>query len=172
MQIDHILMQHYPGAQWSLGGTDYTGLEWYGPGVKPTEAELTALWFAVLKDEKIASLKAACRAACFSGYTSSALGSPHLYETEQDGNKNDQINLTAIHSDACANLATPGWTQKMTCTEISTGIKARRAHTAAQARDVAVGAKAMIDGHLETLWTKIDAVNAATTVAEVEAISW
>jgi hypothetical protein len=38
---------HYPGAQWSLNGSAYSGLTWIGPGAQPTQAELDALWDGV-----------------------------------------------------------------------------------------------------------------------------
>jgi hypothetical protein len=42
-----ILAEAYPGAEWSLSGNSYSGLVWFGPGAKPTEAELLALWVTV-----------------------------------------------------------------------------------------------------------------------------
>lgn len=43
MGLTEKLLAHYPGAAWSLSGEDYEGLDWYGPGDKPTEADLQAL---------------------------------------------------------------------------------------------------------------------------------
>jgi hypothetical protein len=37
------LAHHFPGAQWSLSGDDYAGLEWLDESPKPTEAEVEAL---------------------------------------------------------------------------------------------------------------------------------
>lgn len=42
-----LLAEAFPGAEWSLCGDSYSGLVWFGPGVKPTEAELLALWVTV-----------------------------------------------------------------------------------------------------------------------------
>ena len=39
-----ILTEMFPGAEWTLSGNSYSGLTWIGPGPKPTEAELLALW--------------------------------------------------------------------------------------------------------------------------------
>ena len=39
-----ILTEMFPGAEWTLNGNSYSGLTWIGPGPKPTEAELRALW--------------------------------------------------------------------------------------------------------------------------------
>jgi len=44
-----ILSESFPDAEWSLNGNSYAGLNWFGPGPKPTEAELRALWVTVGK---------------------------------------------------------------------------------------------------------------------------
>lgn len=42
-----ILSEMFPGAQWTLDGSSYSGLTWVGPGPKPSEAQLLAQWPAV-----------------------------------------------------------------------------------------------------------------------------
>jgi len=42
-----ILTEAFPDAEWSLNGNTYSGLTWFGPGAKPTEEELLALWVTV-----------------------------------------------------------------------------------------------------------------------------
>ena len=42
-----VLSVHYPGAQWSLNGSAYSGLIWISPGTKPTQATLDGLWDGV-----------------------------------------------------------------------------------------------------------------------------
>jgi len=42
-----VLSVHYPGAQWSLNGSAYSGLTWLSPGSKPTQATLDSLWDGV-----------------------------------------------------------------------------------------------------------------------------
>jgi hypothetical protein len=44
MNLPAVLKYLNPTAEWSLNGDDYNGLEWYGPGVKPTETECEAAW--------------------------------------------------------------------------------------------------------------------------------
>jgi len=39
-----ILTRRFPGAQWSLNGSRYSGLQWLDGSAKPTQAELDALW--------------------------------------------------------------------------------------------------------------------------------
>ena len=42
-----VLSVHYPGAQWTLNGSAYSGLSWISPGTKPTKAKLDGLWDGV-----------------------------------------------------------------------------------------------------------------------------
>ena len=44
MDIPAILADKYPGAQWTLNGDDYEGLEWLDDSPKPTKKALEALW--------------------------------------------------------------------------------------------------------------------------------
>lgn len=44
MDIALILTLNYAGSQWSLDGSEYSGLEWFSELPKPTEAELEAQW--------------------------------------------------------------------------------------------------------------------------------
>lgn len=39
-----ILSSHYVGAEWTLNGDSYDGLNWLSDTPKPTQAELDALW--------------------------------------------------------------------------------------------------------------------------------
>ena len=48
--ITHALIALKPGAQWTLRGNDYTGLEWLDSGQQPTKTEVA---------DKIAELDAA-----------------------------------------------------------------------------------------------------------------
>lgn len=63
MDITAILSEKYSGAQWTLNGDDYEGLEWLDESPKPTEAELEAHWPEVqtaraLKTAQMARAKA------------------------------------------------------------------------------------------------------------------
>ena len=44
MDIAAILTDKYPGAQWSLDGDDYEGLEWLDDSPKPTKKALETAW--------------------------------------------------------------------------------------------------------------------------------
>ena len=54
-----ILSTKYVGAQWSLNGDNYDGLEWMDSSPKPTQAELDALWPEVQYETQVAAVKAA-----------------------------------------------------------------------------------------------------------------
>ena len=56
MALSDKISRYYPGAQWSLLGDSYEGLEWFGPGEKPTEQELSALDFPFARDAKLEAL--------------------------------------------------------------------------------------------------------------------
>ena len=56
-----ILTRRFPGAQWSLNGSRYSGLTWLDGSPKPTQAELDALWPSVA--EELAAERAAQEAA-------------------------------------------------------------------------------------------------------------
>ena len=43
MDIAQILTKRYEGAQWTLNGDSYSGLQWLSDSTKPTLAELEAL---------------------------------------------------------------------------------------------------------------------------------
>lgn len=44
MDIVKILNMNYPGTQWGLTGTEYSGLEWLDESPKPTKASLEKQW--------------------------------------------------------------------------------------------------------------------------------
>lgn len=120
----------------------------------PTESEL----LAASKAGKVAEINAACRVAIVGGFSSSALGGPHFYDSEEV----DQINLigaVALGVDLpyrCADAA---------------GVKQFRPHTAAQLRWVAQDGAAVKLAALQQAAALRDQVTHATTVAEVDAIA-
>ena len=42
-----VIRANYPDAEYMLVGDTYDGLDWHGPGAKPSQAELDAAWPAV-----------------------------------------------------------------------------------------------------------------------------
>jgi hypothetical protein len=65
--IAAILSEAFPEAEWSLNGNSYSGLTWFGPGAKPTEAELRRLWVTLggvfLERQQLAEAEAEAEAA-------------------------------------------------------------------------------------------------------------
>ena len=41
--LTKVLVHGWPGAEWSLDGDELAGLDWKGPGPKPTQAEVNAV---------------------------------------------------------------------------------------------------------------------------------
>jgi len=84
-----VLTANYPEAQWSLNGDTYAGLNWHGPGDKPTEAELDAAWPAVEHANAVAAVEAARRAAY------EATSDPLFFEWQR-GDGTEQAWLDAV----------------------------------------------------------------------------
>jgi hypothetical protein len=65
--IAAILSEAFPEAEWSLNGNSYSGLRWFGPGAKPTEAEIRRLWVTLggvfLERQQLAEAEAEAEAA-------------------------------------------------------------------------------------------------------------
>lgn len=112
------------------------------------------------KADKIASLKMACRDAIQSGFTSSALGSPHRYDSALP---QDQLNILGAKE--------AGVSRGFTCTD-QTGVKWKRFHTAEQLLQVFIDGSTHIDQKTDTLYEKLALVNAATTIETVNGINW
>lgn len=128
----------------------------------PTDAEL----LAGAQATQIALLRASCSVAIVSGFTSSALGSPHTYPTQIT----DQINLMGAAK--AGELATdPSWTVSFWCVD-GTGTWVYAPHTAAQI------AQAFVDGAAQRMAysTQLDnltkQVMAALSPTAVQSIVW
>lgn len=57
MNIVTILQAKFPGAEWSLSGEDYEGLNWTDSTKKPTLKELEKLWPVVEAEQKRAEVE-------------------------------------------------------------------------------------------------------------------
>jgi len=58
INYSQILSLNYVGAQWSMDGSEYSGLEWYDSTPKPTQEELDALWIPTQEADSKAANKA------------------------------------------------------------------------------------------------------------------
>lgn len=84
-----VLTANYPDAEWTLNGDTYDGLEWYGPGSKPTKKKLDDAWPAVQYQQAYTAVEQARRAA----YTIEA--DPLFFEWQR-GDGTEQAWLDAI----------------------------------------------------------------------------
>ena len=135
-------------------------------------------WIAdidLCKNVKARELRNAHAAAYKSGFTSSALGTAHFYSTDNISNRltSDQIDrddLQAAILLAMTNRDVPGWSLVYPCRDAAGW--ARKSHTAAQIIKVGQdGFVAMQDYNIK-LTQLLTQMDAATTVAGVEAVVW
>lgn len=111
------------------------------------------------KTAKNAEINAACEAAIVGGFASSALGSPHTYDSELE----DQLNLIGA-----VGLGTD---LPYRCAD-AVGVKEFRLHTAAQLKQVAADGAAIKLAALEKAATLKAQVQAAADAAAVGAVVW
>ncbi|WP_081284699.1 hypothetical protein [Chromobacterium subtsugae] len=133
-------------------------------GGNPVLTAPPAPTLAQVQAAQVAQLQAGCQAAITAGFTSSALGAPHQYPSQPT----DQANLAS--DVAAAPTAPAGWTSGIWCA--ANGAWSLQQHTAAQLAQVNadwVAARGALQQKYANLMIK---VQAATTVAAVQAITW
>ncbi len=113
---------------------------------------------------KIKLLSASCKAEILAGMVSSALGTPHKY----DGDIESQLNLAGAKDYAVANNVSVDFT----CTNQATGVKAAVTHTPAQIQQAFNDGAVFKMARLSKFRTLKAQVEAAATVADVEAVVW
>ena len=118
-----------------------------------------------VRAEKIAKLSEQCRNSIVAGFKSAALGSDHWY----DGDIEDQINIMGA---AAAGMDLPFRCYPIDANGNKIAPKTFILHTAAQLQQVYQDGVAFKLAQLEKLESLRAQVEAATTVAEVEAIQW
>ena len=120
-----------------------------------------------VKTAKKEALRRTARAAIVGGFTSSALGTPHTYPSDET----DQANLS---SSVLASML-PGnpndWVTPFLCADAA-GHWTYRNHTAAQIQQVGADGKAAILGKLVAKAQKHLQVDAAESIEAVEAVAW
>jgi hypothetical protein len=112
------------------------------------------------KADKTRELKEACKSAIEAGFYSSALGTPHKYDSSLP---QDQTNLLG------AKIA--GVAMNFTCTD-EEGLKWERYHTAAQMAQVYVAGMIHLQTAKSTLYARLAELNNATLIEEVNGVSW
>lgn len=118
------------------------------------------------KAARISYLKSKCQAQIYQGFDSAALGTVHHYPA---GDK-DQSNLIASVLESTLPETPADWTTPFWCADGESWNFAM--HTAAQIQEVGTTGKASILSALTNNEQKRTAVEAATTVSEVNAIDW
>lgn len=129
----------------------------------PTDDELVESAQAV----QSAVLYAACQSAITGGFTSDALGVAHTYPSTDT----DQQNLASAVGAASYHSASDGWTTQLWC-EASGETWSFADHTATQVQEVNSSFVSFRTGLQALLYSGVQAVDAATTVSGVEAITW
>ena len=127
----------------------------------PTNEELLAQANAL----QTTKASTACASALTAGFSSSALGTAHTYPSQGD----DQRNLQSAVSAAIA--APSNWTTPIWCAN-SSGAWSFTAHTAAQVQQVNTDWLAHRVAMQQKYADLIARINAATSIAEVQAIDW
>ncbi|MCT7317557.1 hypothetical protein N5I87_16235 [Ralstonia sp. CHL-2022] len=122
---------------------------------------------ALLGQEKVqraAKASTACAAALTTGFTSSALGTPHTYPSQDD----DQRNLQSAVSASA--VAPSNWTTRIWCA--NNDAWSFTAHTAAQVLQVNADWLAHRVAAQQKYADLIARINAANSIEEVQAIDW
>lgn len=119
-----------------------------------TDAEL----LIASKLYKIDQLKLAAQTSIVSGFVSNALGAPHTYDSDL---QKDQLNILGAKVKAVD--------LEFTCTDVN-GVKIPRMHTAAQLNQLFIDGSDWIYSNKLKLRDKAAIVNAAATIAEVDAV--
>ncbi|MDY7510665.1 hypothetical protein ACQ4P5_23265 [Ralstonia sp. L16] len=113
---------------------------------------------------RVTKISTACASALTTGFPSSALGTAHIYPSQDD----DQRNLQSAVSAAVA--APSNWTTPIWCA--SNDAWSFTAHTAAQVQQVNADWLAHRVAAQQKYADLIARINAATSIAEVQAIAW
>lgn len=141
----------------------------------PTDAEVAALpgyqgaqLLDALKAERDDALSAAAREQILGGFQSGALGTPHLYPSDETSQRNLLGSVTdSLLPDTAGNWTTPFW-----AADAATGQWAFRDHTAAQIQQVGRDGKALVVAAQTRLAGLRAELSAASTVEEINAITW
>ena len=134
---------------------------------QPTQAELDSQALENAKSEKTNEINLLCKNEIISGFTSSALGNKHYYQSDEldqlnligvvAGNTDDMFKCGVEDADF-ANNSIINWSYKM--------------HTVLQLQRVLADGKAVKSTLLQRANTLKEQVASATTVEDVKAIVW
>jgi hypothetical protein len=122
---------------------------------------------AAVQANQVSVLNAACQSAITAGFVSTALGASYTYPSAIT----DQQNLSANVVSSLLPSLPSGWTSMQMCCDAS-GIWGYVKHTAAQIQQVGADVKAAIMALLVRNTALQIQVSEATTVAQVQAVTW
>lgn len=121
----------------------------------------------IVKDVQVAMLRAACAAEIVGGFTSSALGSPRTYPSDETSQRNLSGSVLAS---ILPSLPT-GWTTPFWNADAS-GHWDFTPHTAAQIQQVGLDGKALVVNAQGKLAALTAQVKLAATAQAVQAVAW
>jgi hypothetical protein len=135
-------------------------INWLSASPKPSDITIASQELSARKISKILELKIAAKLSIESGFVSSALGTPHTYDSDL---QKDQLNILGAK--------VKGVDLMYTCTDIN-GLKIPRLHTAAQINQVFIDGSDWKYNNSLRFNNKVAIVNApeTTTIAQVDAI--
>lgn len=140
-------------------------------GTQPTVDVLQQAWDSVLVQQariiQLAQIAASSAAAQTAGFTSSALGSEYTYPSGLQ----DQANLNAVATSSTFPIQPSDANYMFWCTS-SSGVSGFVPHTAAQIQKVGMDALAAIMAQKSKQWELTQQIQAAMTIADVEAVIW
>lgn len=159
------------GAVLCLGCADWNAYSaWVAAGNTPSDPPL-----ADYRAVQIRRLYAACDTIIAGGFTSSALGVARVYPMKLT----DQQNRDSAYLDLLDALLTPTLsamtgttTWLLWCQDPASGAWSRAAHTAAQVRQARIDTRTALIAAQTKLAGLVAQVNAATTPATVQAVTW
>lgn len=170
MDIGVCIAWKYPTAR---SGFDYsivvnpsTGQQsiefWRVPGApQPTQTDFNNWWIPALQAQKIASLSAACYQTIIGGFTSTALGTAHTYDCDEESQRNLIGAMLKISNDAT--ITTINW---------KTRENGYVDHTRTQFTQVYQDGFQFIESQRYKYRDLKAQVLAATTEAQINAITW
>lgn len=144
-------------ADFIASGNDSNVININWRSAQPSAAAIALAELPAVKAIKINALKLTARTIIEAGFTSTALGTPHTYELSAQ----DQANAFKIKI-----LGLGG---NITCIDAN-GIKTERSHSSAQVDQAFLDGSNWVNSNKSNFWAKVALVNAATTIAEVNAV--
>lgn len=167
-----ILNKYYPDVQAHSHGdgnfNEYDDITWDNGGPIPKN-ELEAKMIDFAKEKRIAEISEDCENFIMGGFESSALGTPHIYDSEFV----DQINLVGawINTSPMPGFE-DGFSMYYACRDVASGIKNYFEHTNAQLRTIIFDGSMFKLQNLQIFHFKRMAIQECLTIEEVDAITW